>query len=129
MAGRARRGWWGEEPPYRHDVFVHTHHLRPDLPMPGGTTFRFIDEPIETVLGRAFAAAAGRDVCLAGGGGTLRQYLRAGPVDEMHLAVVPVFAGRGDHLLDRLGGDGADGFRVAALLSSAAATHAPPVPG
>ncbi|WP_438295319.1 dihydrofolate reductase family protein [Streptomyces sp. HUAS TT7] len=116
-------GWWGDNPPYHHDVFVRTHHLRPSLPMEGGTTFHFSDEPVETVLERAFDAAAGKDVRIGGGPDTVQQYLRAQLVDELHLAIAPMLAGRGERLLDHLG-DGVDGYRVAELTSSAAVTHA-----
>ncbi|GAB2974086.1 dihydrofolate reductase family protein [Streptomyces pseudoechinosporeus] len=116
-------GWWGDNPPFHHEVFVHTHHLRPSLPMEGGTTFHFTDEPIETVLQRAFEAAAGKDVRLGGGPATIQQYLRAGLVDELHLAIVPLLVGSGERLLDNLG-DGIDGYQVAELVSSPAATHA-----
>ncbi|MEW2163711.1 dihydrofolate reductase family protein [Streptomyces sp. NPDC007084] len=116
-------GWWGANPPYHNDVFVHTHHLRPSVAMEGGTTFNFTDEPVETVLARAVEAAAGKDVRLAGGAATVRQYLRAGLIDEMHFAVAPRLLGRGERLLDDLG-DGIDGYRVAELVSSPAVTHA-----
>ncbi|MFC9246208.1 dihydrofolate reductase family protein [Streptomyces sp. NPDC057136] len=116
-------GWWGDNRPYHHDVFVHTHHLRRPLPMEGGTTFHFTDEPIETVLQRAYEAAGGKDVRLAGGPATIQQYLRAGLVDELHLAIVPILVGSGERLLDNLG-DGIDGYQVAELVSSPAATHA-----
>ncbi|MGW0826598.1 dihydrofolate reductase family protein [Streptomyces sp. NPDC002845] len=116
-------GWWGDNPPYHHDVFVHTHHPRPSLPMAGGTTFHFTDEPVETVLQRAFEAAAGKDVRLGGGPATVQQYLRARLVDELHLAIVPLLVGSGERLLDNLG-DGIDGYRVAELVSSPAVVHA-----
>ncbi|MFD5075092.1 dihydrofolate reductase family protein [Streptomyces sp. NPDC058371] len=116
-------GWWGANPPYHHDVFVHTHHLRPSLTMEGGTTFHFTDEPVERVLERAFEAAGGRDVRIGGGPATVQQYLRAGLVDELHLAVVPLLVGRGERLLDNLA-DGVQGYQVAELVSSPAATHA-----
>lgn len=117
------RGWWGDNPPYHHDVFVHTHHVRPPLTMDGGTTFHFTDEPVETVLARAFEAAAGRDVRIGGGAATVQQYLRARLIDELHLAVVPLLVGRGERLLDNVA-DGIDGYRVTELVSSEAATHA-----
>jgi dihydrofolate reductase len=98
------RGWWGEEPPYHHDVFVLTHHQRPSLPMEGGTTFHFTDEPVEKVLERAQTAAGGRDVCIAGGAATVQQYLRAGLIDELNLVVVPILAGAGERLFDNLEG-------------------------
>jgi dihydrofolate reductase len=103
-------------------VFVHTHHLRPSVVMEGGTTFHFTDEPVETVLARAFEAAEGKDVRIGGGPGTVQQYLRAGLLDELHLAVVPRLLGRGERLFDNLG-DGIDGYRVAELVGSPAATH------
>ncbi|MFF1717500.1 dihydrofolate reductase family protein [Streptomyces sp. NPDC058268] len=117
------RGWWGDNPPYHHDVFVHTHHVRPSLTMDGGTTFHFTDEPVETVLARAFEAAGGRDVRIGGGAATVQQYLRARLIDELHLVVVPLLVGRGERLLDNVA-DGIDGYRVAELVSSEAATHA-----
>ncbi|MGW6026195.1 dihydrofolate reductase family protein [Streptomyces sp. NPDC055099] len=117
------RGWWGENPPYHHDVFVHTHHLRPSLTMEGGTTFHFTDEPVETVLARAFEAAEGRDVRIGGGSAVVQQYLRARLIDELHLVVVPLLVGRGERLLDNVA-DGIDGYRVTDLVSSKAATHA-----
>ncbi|MEW1928177.1 MULTISPECIES: dihydrofolate reductase family protein [unclassified Streptomyces] len=117
------KGWWGENPPYHHDVFVHTHHVRPSLAMEGGTTFHFTDEPVETVLARAFEAAGGRDVRIGGGPATVQQYLRARLIDELHLVVVPLLVGRGERLLDDVA-DGLDGYQVTELVSSAAATHA-----
>jgi dihydrofolate reductase len=92
------KGWWGDEPPYHTPVFVLTHHARPPLRMAGGTEFRFVTEGIEAALDQAKAAAAGRDVRLGGGVATLRQYLRAGLIDELHLAVRPVLLGAGENL-------------------------------
>ncbi|MGV8872010.1 MAG: dihydrofolate reductase family protein [Rhodococcus sp. (in: high G+C Gram-positive bacteria)] len=89
------RGWWGEEPPYHHPVFVLTHHPRPPLEM-DGTTFYFTDDPIDAVLDRAHEAASGQDVRLGGGASTVRQYLEAGLVDHLHLAVSPVILGAGE---------------------------------
>ncbi|MFI6088306.1 dihydrofolate reductase family protein [Streptomyces sp. NPDC051218] len=117
------KGWWGENPPYHHDVFVHTHHVRPSIPMEGGTTFHFTDEPVETVLARAFEAAGGRDVRIGGGSATVQQYLRARLIDELHLVVVPLLVGRGERLLDNVA-EGIDGYQVTELVSSEAATHA-----
>jgi dihydrofolate reductase len=113
-------GWWGDEPPYHHPVFVLTHHPRPSLTMQGGTTFHFVDEPIEAVLERAFAAAGGADVRLGGGVATIRQYLRAGLVDEAHLAVVPVMLGIGERLL---GGDALDGYACVEFVASPTVAH------
>ncbi|MGX1670857.1 dihydrofolate reductase family protein [Streptomyces sp. NPDC055400] len=115
-------GWWGDNPPFHHPVFVHTHHPRPSVSMKGGTDFHFTDEPIETVLARAYEAADGKDVRIGGGPATIQQYLRAGLVDELHLAIVPLLVGRGERLLDNLG-DGVAGYEVVELVSSPAATH------
>jgi dihydrofolate reductase len=93
------KGWWGDEPPYHVPVFVLTHYPRAPLKMAGGTEFRFVTEGIHAALEQAKAAAAGRDVRLGGGVSTVRQYLRAGLIDELHLAVRPVLLGSGEHLL------------------------------
>ena len=92
------KGWWGEEPPYHTPVFVLTHYPRPPLKMKGSTEFRFVTEGIQAALEEARAAAAGRDVRLGGGAATIRQYLRAGLIDDLHLAVRPVLLGSGEHL-------------------------------
>jgi dihydrofolate reductase len=92
------KGWWGDEPPYHTPVFVVTHHARPPLRMAGGTEFRFVTEGIHAALEEATAAAGGRDVRLGGGVATIRQYLRARLIDELHLAVSPVLLGSGEHL-------------------------------
>jgi dihydrofolate reductase len=95
----AWKGWWGDEPPYHVPVFVLTHHARSALPMKGGTTFHFVTGGIREALQRAREAAAGQDVRIGGGVSTIRQYLRAGLVDEMHLVVSPAVLGKGEHLL------------------------------
>ena len=92
------KGWWGTNPPYHVPVFVLTHHPRASFTMNGGTTFHFVTEGIQTALRRAQEAAAGLDVRLGGGVATVRQYLSAGLVDEMHLAISPVLLGAGEHL-------------------------------
>lgn len=92
------RGWWGEEPPFHVPVFVLTHHARAPLAMAGGTTFHFVTDGIESALRQARDAANGRNVRLGGGVATVRQCLRAGLVDEMHLAMAPVFLGAGEKL-------------------------------
>jgi dihydrofolate reductase len=117
------KGWWGANPPYHHDVFVHTHHLRPPFTMEGGTTFHFCDESEETVLRRAFEAAGGKDVRIGGGPATVQRYLRAGLIDELHLAIVPMLVGRGERLLDHLDA-GVPGYKVADLVSSPTVVHA-----
>jgi dihydrofolate reductase len=95
----AWKGWWGDNPPYHVPVFVLTHHARAPIEMAGGTTFHFVTDGIEAALKRATAAAAGKDVRLGGGVATIRQYLRAGLIDELHLAISPVLLGSGEHLL------------------------------
>ena len=94
------KGWWGEEPPYHVPVFVLTHHARAPLKMAGGTEFRFVTQGIHAALEQARAAAGGRDVRLGGGVATIRQYLQAGLIDELHLALRPVLLGSGEHLLN-----------------------------
>ena len=96
------KGWWGEEPPYHVPVFVLTHHARASIPMKGGTEFHFVTGGIREALGRAKEAAGGRDVRLGGGVATIRQYVEAGLVDELHLVVSPVVLGRGERLFDGL---------------------------
>lgn len=93
------RGWWGEEPPYHVPVFVLTHHPRPPLDMRGDTTFHFVEGGIEDALERARKAARSKDVRIGGGVSTVRQYLSAGLVDHMHLAVSPTLLGAGENLL------------------------------
>ena len=97
-------GWWGSEPPYHAPVFVLTHHPRPPQTMSGGTTFHFVTDGIEAALGRAREAAGSRDVVIGGGATTVRQYLRAGAVDEFELHVVPTLVGAGERLFDDLEG-------------------------
>jgi len=116
------RGWWGDEPPYHVPVFVLTHHARAPLAMAGGTTFHFVTGGIDAAWQLARAAAGGRDVRLGGGVATLRQYLRAGLVDEMHLAFAPVLLGRGEALFDGLDLP-ALGYAAVEHTASAAATH------
>jgi len=93
------QGWWGNEPPYHTPVFVLTHHRRPPLTMAGGTEFRFVTAGIHPALDQAREAVGGRDVRIGGGVSTVRQYLRAALIDELHLAVRPVLLGCGEHLL------------------------------
>ena len=92
------KGWWGDVPPYHTDVFVLTHHARAPLTMQGGTTFYFITEGFESALKKAKDAANGKDVRIGGGVSTIRQYLTAGLIDEMHLAFSPVLLGEGEAL-------------------------------
>jgi dihydrofolate reductase len=92
------KGWWGDNPPYHCDVFVLTHHARESFAMEGGTTFQFVTGGIEEAWRRASAAANGRDVRLGGGVSTVRQYLVARLIDELHVAISPVMLGSGEHL-------------------------------
>ena len=96
------KGWWGEEPPYHVPAFVLTHHPRPPLAMKGGTTFHFVTEGIHAALEQAKKAAGGRDVRLGGGVATVRQYLQAGLIDELHLAMRPILLGEGENLFQGL---------------------------
>jgi dihydrofolate reductase len=93
------RGWWGEEPPYHTPVFVLTHHPRAPLRMAGGTEFRFVTDGIQAALKQAKDAAGDRDVRIGGGVSTIRQFLRAALIDELHLAMRPVLLGKGEALL------------------------------
>jgi dihydrofolate reductase len=96
------KGWWGPNPPYHVPVFVLTHHPRESFEMEGGTSFHFVTGGIHEALERAKQAAGDRDIRIGGGVQTVRQYLRAGLIDEMHLAVTPVLLGSGEHLLTGL---------------------------
>ena len=93
------KGWWGEEPPYHMPVFVLTHHPRDPIVMKGGTTFYFVTDGIASALAKAKEAAQGKDVRIGGGTATIRQYLHAGLIDQMHLAYSPVYMGKGENLL------------------------------
>jgi len=99
------QGWWGDNPPFHHPVFVLTHHPREPLRLEGGTTFSFVTDGIHAALERAREAAAGKDVSLAGGAQAARQYLAAGLVDEMALSLSPVLLGSGERLFEGLGND------------------------
>jgi len=116
------RGWWGESPPYHVPVFVLTHHARPPLQMQGGTTFHFVTGGIGEALAEARAAAGDQDVRLGGGVATVRQYLEAHLVDELHLAITPVLLGRGEELFH-----GLDlphlGYQCREQVAGAHATH------
>ena len=96
------RGWWGEEPPYHHPVFVLTHHPRAPLEMAGGTTFYFVTDGAEAALARAQDAAAGKDVRIGGGASVIRQYLQARAIDEVHVAIVPIILGSGESVFGGL---------------------------
>jgi dihydrofolate reductase len=96
------KGWWGDTPPYHVPVFVLTHHAREPIEMKGGTTFHFVTGGIHDALERAMTAAGGKDVRLGGGVSTMREYLRAGLVDEMNLVLSPVLLGRGERMMEGL---------------------------
>ena len=96
------KGWWGDEPPYHVPAFVLTHHRRAPLTMKGGTEFRFVTDGIHAALAQARAAAGGKDVRVGGGVSTIRQFLSAGLVDDLHLAIRPVLLGTGEHLFNGL---------------------------
>jgi dihydrofolate reductase len=115
------RGWWGDEPPYHHPVFVLTHHPRPSFDMAGGTTFHFVTDGIESALQQAFQAADGDDVRVGGGAATIQAYLRAGLLDALHLAIVPVLLGSGERLFDHL--DVTPGLTAVEMVSSPTVTH------
>jgi dihydrofolate reductase len=118
----AWKGWWGDNPPYHTPVFVLTHHARAPIAMDGGTTFYFVTGGIEQALEQAKDAAKGKDVRLGGGVATIRHYLKAGLVDEMHLAIAPVLLGSGEHLLAGIDLN-ASGFACTEHVPSPAATH------
>jgi dihydrofolate reductase len=116
------RGWWGDEPPYHVPVFVLTHYARPPLEMQGGTTFHFVTEGAEAALARAKETANGKDVRIGGGVSTVRQYVAARAVDELHLASTPVLLGEGESLF--AGMDWAKlGYRVAKRVPGENTTH------
>jgi dihydrofolate reductase len=96
-------GWWGDDPPFHHPVFVLTHHTRDPLEMQGGTTFYFVTDGIESALEQAKEAAGGKDVSLGGGADVAQQYLAAGVIDELEISVVPLLLGDGARLFDNLG--------------------------
>jgi dihydrofolate reductase len=96
------KGWWGDDPPYHVPVFVLTHHPRPSVEMEGGTVFHFVTDGIEAALDRAKSVAGGRDIRIGGGVSVIRQFLKAGLLDELHLALSPVLLGAGENLFSGL---------------------------
>jgi dihydrofolate reductase len=114
-------GWWGNNPPFHHPVFVLTHHVRPPLVLDGGTTFTFVTEGINAALAHARSAAAGRDVALAGGAHTAAQYLAAGLVDEMEISLVPTLLGAGERPFD--GVDDLQGLALVHTVATPQVTH------
>jgi dihydrofolate reductase len=116
------KGWWGDEPPYHCEVFVLTHHARDPIEMKGGTVFHFVTDGIEAALERARKAAGGKDIRLGGGVATVRQYLRAGLIDDLHLVMAPTLLGSGESLfadidLVKLG------YRCTEHVATPSATH------
>lgn len=116
------KGWWGDTPPYRAPTFILTHHARPPIEMQGGTTFHFVTDGIESALRQARAAAGAQDVKIGGGAATVRQYIQAGHVDEIHLAMAPVVLGRGEPLFSGLDLR-ALGYRTVEHVPTDRATH------
>ena len=116
------KGWWGDEPPYHVPTFVLTHHARPVLRMKGGTDFHFVTDGMASAFAQAKAAAGDRDIRIGGGAATVRQFLQAQLVDELHLAVRPVLLGSGESLWN-----GMDmrslGYEVKEVIQGERATH------
>ena len=116
------RGWWGDDPPYHAPTFILTHHRRQSIIMEGGTVFHFVTEGIQAALEQARQSAGGKDIKIGGGVSTVRQYLEAGLIDELHLAISPVLLGRGEALFH-----GVDlpalGYRVIDITPGELATH------
>ncbi|HYF35216.1 MAG TPA: dihydrofolate reductase family protein [Prosthecobacter sp.] len=115
-------GWWGDDPPFGHPVFVLTHHPRPPLPMQGGTTFFFVTDGIHSALDQARQAANGKDITLAGGAKAAQQYLAAGLVDEMEINLVPTLLGSGERLFENLG-DNLHGLTLVRTVATPNVTH------
>jgi len=115
-------GFWGDDPPYHHPVFILTHHPRDPVQMQGGTTFHFVTDGIESALRQARDAASGKDVSLGGGPSTARAYMAAGLLDEMLISLVPVFLGAGTRLFDNLG-DGSRRPQQVEVVEAPRVTH------
>jgi len=116
------KGWWGPDPPFHTPTFVLTHHPRPPIEMEGGTTFHFLDTSPADALATARAAAGGRDVRIGGGATTIREFLTAGLIDQMHVVVVPIVLGRGVRLWD--GQESLEaGYDIEAVSSPSGVTH------
>ena len=118
----AWKGWWGDNPPFHAPTFVLTHHARAPIVMEGGTSFHFVTDGIEAALARAKAAAGDLDVKISGGASTIRQYLLAGAIDEVRLALSPVVLGRGESLFAGIDLPGL-GYRVTEVVQTELATH------
>jgi dihydrofolate reductase len=118
----AWKGWWGDNPPYHAPTFILTHHSRDPIAMQGGTTFHFVTDGIDAALARARDAAGGKDIKIGGGVATVRQYIQAGHVDEIHLAMAPTALGGGEALFPGLDLR-ALGYRTVEHVPTARATH------
>jgi dihydrofolate reductase len=115
-------GWWDDNPPYHHPVFVLTHFAREPLELEGGTTFTFVTDGIESALKQARRAAKGKDISLAGGAGAAQEYLAAGKVDEMEISLVPILLGAGERLFDGVG-DALQKFEHVRTIAAPNVTH------
>jgi dihydrofolate reductase len=115
-------GWWGDDPPFHHPVFVLTHHPREPLQLQGGNTFTFVTDGIESALSQARQAAKGKDVSLAGGAKAAQEYLVAGLVDEMEISLVPTLLGSGERLFDGVG-DNLHGLELVRTVAAPNVTH------
>lgn len=115
-------GWWGGNPPFHHPVFVLTHHPRPSIQLEGGTTFNFVDAGIEAALVQAREAAQGKDVVVGGGVATIRQYLRAQLINDLHLVLVPLLLGGGERLFEDVD-LGPEDYECVEQISSPSAIH------
>lgn len=116
------KGWWGQNPPFHHPVFILTHHPRPPLPMEGGTVFHFVTDGIEAALDRAKNAAEGADVRIGGGAETIQQFLRKRLIDELHIALVPILLYRGSRLFANVE-DGIEGYECVEFVPSSSVAH------
>jgi dihydrofolate reductase len=121
-ANKPWNGWWGENPPFHHPVFVLTHHARAPLKMQGGTTFTFVTGGIQAALEQARNAAGGKDISLAGGAKACVQYLKAGLVDEMEINLAPTLLGSGERLFDGAGED-LHGLKLVRTIATPAVVH------
>lgn len=115
-------GWWGDNPPFHHPVFVLTHYARAPLVLDGGNTFTFVTDGIESALDQARRVAGGKDVSLAGGAKAAQQYLAAGLVDEMEINLVPTLLGGGERLFDGVGDD-LHGLELVRTVATPRVTH------
>jgi dihydrofolate reductase len=121
-ANKPWNGWWGENPPFHHPVFVLTHHARAPLKMQGGTTFTFVTGGIQAALEQARNAAGGKDISLAGGAKACAQYLKAGLVDEMEINLAPTLLGSGERLFDGAGEE-LHGLKLVRTIATPAVVH------